>query len=288
MTPMNDGSAAPGRHPPVSIIVPTYREAANIPPLVERLDAALSGLGMEWELLLVDDDSGDGSEAIAAALSQRLPVRMEVRRGLPRGLSLAVLHGIRHSRFDRLVVMDADLSHPPESIVDLLGALDGDCDMAVGSRYVAGGAVDRGWSRWRLLNSRLATLLALPLVRCADPMSGFFAIDRRTLPDLQTLQPIGYKIGLELMVRGGLRVRETPIRFMDRDRGASKMNWQRQLDFLRHLVRLYLYRFGGRARLLSFALVGASGFVVDIACYLALAGAGWSTARRGSCPSGRR
>ena len=274
MTPLNERSAEPARHPPVCVIAPTYREAANIPPLVERVDAALSAHGIEWELLLIDDESDDGSEAIVEGLSQRLPVRMEVRRGLRRDLSLAVLHGIRHSRFDRLVVMDADLSHPPESIVDLLGALDGDCDMVVGSRYAPGGAVDRGWSRWRLLNSRLATLLALPLVCCADPMSGFFAIDRRTLPDLQTLQPIGYKIGLELMVRGGLRVRETPIRFMDRDRGASKMNWQRRLDFLRHLVRLYLYRFGGRARLLSFALVGASGFVVDMAGYLALAGAG--------------
>ena len=274
MTTANHGSPPAVQHRSVSIIVPTFREAANIPTLVERVNAALSGHGIEWELLLVDDESDDGSEAITAALSERLPVRMEVRRGLPRDLSLAVLHGIRHSRFDCLVVMDADLSHPPESIVDLLGALDDGCDMVVGSRYVPGGAVDHAWSLWRFLNSRLATLLTLPLVRCADPMSGFFALQRRAVPDLQALRPIGYKIGLELMVRGGLRVREAPIGFRDRHQGSSKMNWRRQLEFLRHLYRLYVYRFDGIARVLLFGLVGASGFLVDVACYLVLGWAG--------------
>ena len=274
MTTDSPSSQPPVRHCSVSVIVPTFREAANIPQLVERVDVALSGHGIEWELLLVDDDSDDGSEAIVAALSQRLPVRMEVRRGLPRDLSLAVLDGIRHSRFDCLVVMDADLSHPPESIVDLLGALDDGCDMVVGSRYVPGGAVDHVWSLWRFLNSRLATLLTLPLVNCADPMSGFFALHRRALPDLEALRPIGYKIGLELMVRGELRVREAPIGFRDRDQGSSKMNWRRQLEFLRHLYRLYNYRFDGPSRVLLFGLVGASGFVVDVVCYLALGWAG--------------
>ena len=258
----------------VSIIVPTFQEAANIPMLVERVHAALLDSGIEWELLLVDDNSGDGSEAIVEGWSRRLPVRMEVRRGLPPDLSLAVLHGIRHSRFGRLVVMDADLSHPPESILDLLRTLDADCDMAVGSRYVPGGGVDRAWSLRRFLTSRLATLLTRPLVRCADPMSGFFAIDRRALPNPDTLRPVGYKIGLELMVRGRLRIKETPIGFRDRYRGSSKMNWRRQIDYLRHLYRLYTFRYGGLVRLLSFGVVGASGLAVDVACYLLLVWAG--------------
>ncbi len=254
----------------VSIVVPTFREAANIPRLAERIEAALSGSGIAWELLLVDDDSGDGSEAVAAELGRRLPVRLVTRRRPPRDLSLSVIEGIRLCRFDRLVVMDADLSHPPERIADLLAALGADCDMVVGSRYAPGGLIDRTWSRWRLLNSRLATALALPLVRCSDPMAGFFATDRRLLPDLQTLQPIGYKIALELMVRGKLRVKELPIDFRDRSLGASKMNWRQQLNFLRHLYRLYRHRFGGPARLLCFGLVGASGLVIDVACYLGL------------------
>ena len=254
----------------VSIIVPTFREAANIPRLAERIHAALSDSGIAWELLLIDDNSDDGSEAVVAELARNLPVRLVTRRQWPRDLSLSVIEGIRLCRFDRLVVMDADLSHPPERIADLLAALDADCDMVVGSRYAPGGLIDRTWSPWRLLNSRLATSLALPLVSCSDPMSGFFAIDRRTLPDLERLQPIGYKIALELMVRGKLRVKELPIDFRDRSMGSSKMNWRQQLNFLRHLYRLYRCEFGGPARLLCFLLVGAGGLLIDVAGYLGL------------------
>ena len=221
----------------ISIVVPTYREAANIPALAERVHAALSGTGIEWELLLADDASDDGSEAVVAELARRLPIRMETRREPPRDLSRSVLFGVRRARFDRIVVMDADLSHPPERIVDMLRALDDGCDMALGSRYAPGGDVDRAWSPWRFLSSRLATVLARPLADCADPMSGFFAIDRRALPDPRTLRPVGYKIALELMVRGRLRVREVPIGFRDRHRGESKMGWRQQPAYLRHLCR---------------------------------------------------
>ncbi len=261
---------SPGKSQTVSIVVPTFREAANIPRLAERIQAALSDSGLAWELLLVDDNSEDGSEAVAAELAGRLPVRLVTRRRPPRDLSLSVIEGIRLSRFDRLVVMDADLSHPPERIADLLAALEADCDMVIGSRYAPGGLIDRTWSPWRLLNSRLATSLALPLVGCSDPMAGFFATDRRRLPDLQSLQPIGYKIALELMVRGKLRVKELPIDFRDRSLGSSKMNWRQQLNYLRHLYRLYRCKFGGPTRLLCFGLVGASGLVIDVACYLGL------------------
>jgi len=258
----------------VSIVVPTFREAANIAPLAERIDAALSGTGLEWELLLVDDDSGDGSEAVVAELSRRLPVRMVVRREPPRDLSLAVIEGMRLSRFDRLVVMDADLSHPPERIVDLLAALDGGCDMVIGSRYAPGGIVDRSWGLYRALNSRLATWLARPLVGYADPMSGFFATRRGALPGLPTVRPMGYKIALDLVVRGRLRVREVPIDFRDRSLGDSKMNWRQQIRFLRHLSRLYIFKFGSAARIPFFSAVGASGIGVDLVFYLGLQWAG--------------
>ena len=264
--------SVPGRG--VSIVVPTYQEAANIAPLVQRVQASLASEGADWELVFVDDDSRDGSEEIVAGLAVHAPVRMEVRRDPPRDLSLSVIHGMRIARYDRLVVMDADLSHPPERIGALLAALDGDFTFAVGSRYVAGGEIDADWGLIRRINSRVATLLALPLVRCSDPMSGFFATDRRWLPYLERLRPIGYKIGLELMVRGRLRVTEVPIGFSDRDRGESKMNWRQQLNYLHHLHRLYRFRYGAAARLISFGLVGASGLLVDIAFYLALQGMG--------------
>ena len=106
-----------------SIIVPTFREAANISRLVERIHAALSDSGFSWVLLLIDDNSEDGSEVVAAEQAGRLPVRMVTRRRPPRDLSRSVIEGIRLCRFDRLVVMDADLSHPPEGIADLLALL---------------------------------------------------------------------------------------------------------------------------------------------------------------------
>ena len=254
------------------MVVPTFREVENIPALAARVAAVLSPSGREWELLLSDDDSGDGSESVVAALAARLPIRIAVRRGRPRDLSLAVLDGIRGARFDLVCVMDADLSHPPERMPELLALLDDGCDLAVGSRYVPGAEIAADWGLFRRLNSRAATLLARPLARCADPMSGFFAADRRRLPDPRRLRPLGYKIGLELMVRGRLRVREAPIAFRDRSRGASKLNWRQQWNALRHLGRLYRFRFPRMVRGLSFGLVGASGFVVDSACYF---GAQW-------------
>ena len=252
-----------------SVVVPTYREASNLAALARRVASVMAPNGSAWELVLVDDDSADGTEEIAAELAGAFPVRLHVRRGVPRDLSLAVLDGFEVARFDRLVVMDADLSHPPERIPALLAALD-QGTVAIGSRYAPGGRLDERWGLWRRLVSRLATWLARPLGAGQDPMSGFFAIDRGTLPDRSVLRPLGYNIALELVVRGGLRVREVPIAFRDRVRGASKMGLRTQIAYLRHLHRLYLAKFGAPARVASFLAVGASGFVIDVACYLSL------------------
>ncbi len=263
---MPEPEAAPR---PISIVVPTFREAANLPRLAERIQTALEPTGIAWELLLVDDDSDDGTPAAAAALAQRLPLRLIVRREPPRDLSLSVLHGLECSRHDRIVVMDADLSHPPEAIPALLAALDRNGAMAIGSRYMSGGSFDRTWGLRRFLSSRLATMLTNPLTGCSDPMSGFFAIDRRALPALSAMRPTGYKIGLELMVRSDLEAEEIPIEFHNRHLGASKMNWRQQARYLRHLARLYRHKFGGPFRAVFFGLVGLTGVFVDVACYLA-------------------
>lgn len=233
----------------VSVVVPTWREADNLAALAERVAGALESRPGPWELLLVDDDSQDGSEEIAADLARRLPLRLIVRRNGPRDLSLAVLEGLRRARYDRVVVLDADLSHPPESIPALLTALDrGAFDLVVGSRYARGSALDPTWSRARFFLSRLATLLARPLASCSDPLAGFFAADRRRLPELARERPLGYKIGLELMVRGRLRVGEVPIAFADRTRGSSKMTRRQQVAYLSQLGRLYLHRLRAAAR----------------------------------------
>ena len=222
----------------VSVVVPTLREAQNIAVLVEQVAQTMESAGLRWELVVVDDDSGDGIEELVAALAETLPVRVLVRAGQRRSLSLSVIMGIERCGCDRVVVMDADLSHPPSCIPAMLAALDG-VDMVVGSRYTAGGEIDVDWGWHRRVISRAGTLLARPLVACTDPLSGFFALDRRAAPDLAQLKPIGYKIGLELMVRGRLRVGEVPIAFRDRGRGKSKFNLTEQCRFIRHLGRLY-------------------------------------------------
>lgn len=252
----------------LSIIVPTYREADNLPGLARRLHAVLAGNAIDYELVIADDDSDDGTQGVCQQLAEEFPVRLKLPDGRPRDLSLSVIDGIHVARFDRVLVMDADLSHPPEKIPEMMAALDKSPDaFVVGSRYISGGSFDRDWSLWRFLNSHVATLMARPLVKCSDPMSGFFLFDKRRI-DVGALRPMGYKIGLEIMVRGDFSaVVEVPISFADREIGASKMNIEQQLRYLRHLRRLYLYRYGGLAEFIHFGAVGASGFVIDVTFY---------------------
>ena len=218
-------------------MVPTYREAANLPLLIPRVAAALAGLGGTCEIIVVDDDSRDGTEEAIARLAETYPVRLITRTSL-RDLSLAALDGLRAARGERLVVMDADLSHPPEAIPQLLAGLH-DHEMVIGSRYVPGGQT-QNWGGHRRLNSYVATALALPLARgVRDPMAGFFAIRRAVLERARDLRPVGYKIGLELLCRGEPSVAEVPITFPDRAHGQSKLNLRQQARYLVHLDRLY-------------------------------------------------
>ena len=187
--------------PAVSVVVPTFREAPNIKPLVERVSAVLGKTGRDFELIIVDDHSQDGTEEIVDSLPGCFPVRLIVRRG-ERGLSSAVVTGFREARYDRFVVMDADLQHPPEMLGALVDRLEQeDCDFVIGTRYLGAGAIDEGWPVLRRLASRVATALARPLMPLSDPMSGFFALRRSTFDRAEKLDPIGYKIGLELFVK---------------------------------------------------------------------------------------
>jgi dolichol-phosphate mannosyltransferase len=232
------------RHIQASIIVPTYNERENLGPLASRLFAAVSP--QTSELLIVDDDSPDGTAAEAEKLSREYPIRCLVRRG-QRGLAAAVIHGLRQARGERCVVMDADLSHPPEAIPRLLAAMqDPRIEMAIGSRFVRGGKVDLRWPLHRRLNSWVARMLARPLTSVKDTMSGFFCVRRADLA-LDRLDPIGYKIALELIVRHGWgKVVELPITFSDRAAGETKLNVLEQLRYMRHLWRLYRFVLLGR------------------------------------------
>jgi len=220
----------------LSVVVPTYNEAGSVPKLAERLHAALDG--RDWELVIVDDGSPDGTADIAAALAPRIPTNV-VRRGGKGGLASAVIAGFAAARGDILVVMDADLSHPPELVPALLSAIEDGADLAVGSRYVAGGGVE-DWPMKRQIVSRVACLMGSVLVPVRDATSGFFAL-RRSVIDGVTLNPIGFKIGFEVIARGRYRsVVEVPYTFRDRELGASK--------FGRREIGQYVVQLGQIAR----------------------------------------
>jgi dolichol-phosphate mannosyltransferase len=220
----------------VSVVVPTYNEAGSVPKLAERLHAALGA--RDWELVIVDDGSPDGTADIAAALAPRIPTNV-VRRAGKGGLASAVIAGFAAARGDILVVMDADLSHPPELVPALLSAIEDGADLAVGSRYVAGGRVE-DWPLKRQIVSRVACLMGSALVPVRDATSGFFAL-RRSVIDGVTLNPIGFKIGFEVIARGRYRsVVEVPYTFRDRELGASK--------FGRREVGQYVVQLGQIAR----------------------------------------
>jgi dolichol-phosphate mannosyltransferase len=228
-------------------VVPTFREAESLPSLIERVAQLRQRTGLELELLIVDDDSRDGTEALIAARTEPW-VQLFVRTS-DRGLSKAVLFGLRKARGELLVVMDADLSHPPEVIPDMLAHLRTGADFVLGSRYVSGGTTAEGWGLFRFLNSKVATYLARPLTRVSDPMSGFFALPRAVFLRAENPSPLGYKIGLELLVRCHCSdVREIPIHFSNREHGESKLTLQQQLLYVRHLGRLYRFRLGASLR----------------------------------------
>jgi dolichol-phosphate mannosyltransferase len=215
----------------LSVVVPTYNEAGSVTLLAERLHAALDG--RVWELVIVDDGSPDGTADLAAALAPRIPVQV-VRRAGKAGLASAVVAGFAAARGDILVVMDADLSHPPEVVPALVDAVEHGADLAVGSRYVAGGGVE-DWPLKRRVVSRVACLMGNALVPVRDATSGFFAL-RRPVIDGVTLNPIGFKIGFEVIARGRYRTAvEVPYTFRDRELGSSKFG---RREIVQYVVQL--------------------------------------------------
>jgi dolichol-phosphate mannosyltransferase len=254
----------------VSIVVPTYREAENLPRLVPQVAAAMTQRGWNWELIVVDDNSPDSTPEVLAGLARQWPQFRYLIRVKDRGLSSAVLAGMALATFDYIVVMDADLSHPPESIPSLIDPLlSGEAEFTIGSRYVAGGTTE-DWGRFRWINSAVATVLSRPFARgIKDPMAGFFALPRELYMAADTLNPIGYKIGLELLVKCRVsKVVEVPIVFRNRLHGESKLTLKEQFRYLEHLSRLYDYTFPRGAPRVKFIIAGAIGAAACMGLFL--------------------
>ncbi|MEI4272400.1 glycosyltransferase [Klenkia sp. LSe6-5] len=245
----------------VSVVVPTFDEAANVAELLRRVDAAVGG--PRTEVVVVDDstdDTADIARRTAGSLRSEVVV---IHRAEPEGgLSGAVVAGLRAARGAQCAVLDGDLQHPPEDLPRLLAALDG-VDVAVASRYAPGGAAVglSGWLRHGV--SRTTTLVTKAMFptrlhTCSDPMTGFFALDLGRV-DLAELRPKGFKILLEVLVRRRRRIREVPFAFGARTGGSSKASVRQGLWFLWQLADL---RFG---RMSGFALIGALGAVANVA-----------------------
>jgi len=227
----------------VSIVIPTLNEEENIEPLISQITACAVPF---LEILFVDDHSTDNTRGKIHDLARTQPIRLIEQDGAELGLAGAIMSGARTAQGEILLVMDADLSHPPERIKDLLAPLFADtADMVVGSRYVKGGSTP-GWPLWRRIVSRAGAALAYPLTGVHDSMCGFFAIARWRLLEIGP-HTSGFKIAFETIVHSGrsLRVCEIPIAFRDRVRGKSKMSFNVALRFFlrwsramfRHLAR---------------------------------------------------
>ena len=241
--------------------------------MLERLDILRRRNELMLEVLFMDDDSGDGSaELVDASGFDWVKI---ITRTENRGLSPAVVDGMRRASYPILVCMDCDLSHPPEKIPQMILALSAGQQMVIGSRYVSGGTTDDNWGYLRYFVSTVATLLARPLTAVSDPMSGFFVLRKEDFASAQDLNPIGYKIALELIVKCGFdNVGEVPIHFNNRVRGESKLTFHEQLRYIKHLRRLYLYKFTNTMYLLQFLVVGMLGTAVNILVLTILSGFG--------------
>jgi dolichol-phosphate mannosyltransferase len=246
----------------VSIVVPTYKEKDNILTLVKRVNNSLSQYN--YEIVIVDDDSGDGTAELVSSLSVEFPVKIIIRKN-KRGLASAVVDGIASLNSEKVIVMDADLQHPPEVLPAIVNALENN-DFVMGSRYIKGGSPGQ-WKLSRKIISAVANLLALPLApRVKDRMSGFFGF-KRAFVDTASLSPTGWKIGLEILVRNKFKaVTEVPYTFEQRSSGISKLSRRIIWQYLQQLLDLYSYKY----QILNFMVVGGIGYVINLVLYYLL------------------
>jgi dolichol-phosphate mannosyltransferase len=267
-----------------SLVLPTFNEGENIPEILATLTDLLAPVfGADYELILVDDDSPDLTWKTTLELLPQYPPVKVIRRQGEKGLSTAVIRGWQAAQGEILGVMDADLQHPPEILLQLFQEMNRGADLAVASRHVEGGGVSE-WSGVRRLLSRGAQVLGLMILpevlsRLSDPMSGYFMV-RRSAVAGRRLSPLGYKILIEVAARGRTPwLAEVGYVFRERQSGESKVTWRQYAEYLRHLLRLRLSR---SSRFLRFAVVGAGGVAVDMAALFILSDPqmlGWGLTR---------
>ena len=223
----------------LSLIVPTFNERENVRKLVPALFSMLKKEKIPAELIIVDDNSPDRTAQTAKILAKKYSITLIVRKQ-KMGLASAVLEGLRHATSPYIGIMDADLSHPIKKIPEAFRLMKNKGhDLVVCSRYLAGGGME-GWPLKRKIVSRGATLLAQPLTNFSDPVSGFVFFKKSVIK--QPLNPKGFKIGLEIMVKASsVNPIEIPYVFTNRKKGKSKLNLHEIGNFVVQLAGLYAY-----------------------------------------------
>lgn len=224
-----------------ALIIPTLNEANNIQTVLRRACEALATVEYEWEILVVDDSSKDGTGAIVQDYVLQHPrVRLITRKG-ERGLAGAITHGWSQADADLLGVIDADLQHPPELLPQLIDGISGGADIVIASRYLRPHSMD-GWNPMRKLLSRLSVMASLPVqrrtIRVRDPLSGFFVVRRECIAGLD-FQKTGFKLLLEVLAKARIKeVREVPYKFSRRMQDHSKADWTTGVHYAALLMKL--------------------------------------------------
>lgn len=262
----SDNNNSTTNKPLLSVIVPTYNEKGNMKPLINGLTDTLDEHKIPFEIIVMDDNSPDGTAAEVESLHN--PRARAVVRTTNRGLSPAVIQGYSEAKGDIYLVMDADLSHPISAVPEIYKRItENGADVVVGSRHTAGGGIE-DWPFVRRVISFGAALMARPLTPCTDPMAGFFAIKPSVIRNVK-LNAAGFKILLEVLVKGNYsNLQEVPITFRDREIGESKLTSGVMINYITHLIQLYLYP--GSAPLLKFLFVGGLGAIFDIIVFSVL------------------
>lgn len=238
----------------LSLILPTYNEAANIAALIDHIDGVLQSV--PYEIIVVDDDSPDGTWRVAEGLVAKHPALRVLRRMGKRGLSSAVIEGFDLAQGNILAVMDADGQHDAALLHKILSSINAGAELSIGSRYVSGGSVGE-WVRDRRIISSIGTTIAkfLSRVKVSDPLGGFFALRSDLYKSLRSsLRPTGFKILLEILahVPPSTRVTEIPLVFRMRLHGRSKLSLKIHVQFVCQVLRLAVLRtFLGTCRLCS-------------------------------------
>ena len=226
----------------LSLVVPTYNEKETIPTLAEKVFASLDGAGISGELVVVDDNSPDGTAELAESLNEKYNNRIRVvKRSGKLGLSTAVIAGWKAGTGKILGVIDCDLSHDPNILPDMVYSItDGGADIAMGSRYVKGGGV-RNWPWYRRFTSWVAIMMGRAICPVLDVTSGYMPMKRECIEGAEP-NPIGFKINLEVLVKGNYKtVTEVPFIFEDRLAGKSKFGGGEIVNYLKHLWSLFGY-----------------------------------------------